>query len=83
MKHMKVEYLLIHNPAGNSGFAQWLVLFFKPEITQKEIYISLKQSGKLSPLREAAERYEKEENFRNKKNTTCIHNHYCYWTPYS
>ncbi len=40
----------------NSGFAQWLVLFFKPEITQTEIYISLQQSGKLPPLREAAER---------------------------
>jgi hypothetical protein len=30
--------------------------FSKPEITQPEIYISLQQSGKSSPLREAAER---------------------------
>lgn len=30
--------------------------FSKPEITQTEIYISLQQSGKLSPQREAAER---------------------------
>ena len=30
--------------------------FSKPEITKREIYISLQQSGKLSPLREAAER---------------------------
>jgi hypothetical protein len=30
--------------------------FSKPEITQPEIYISLQQSGKLSPQREAAER---------------------------
>ena len=32
------------------------LIFSKPEITQREIYISLQQSGKLSPQREAAER---------------------------
>jgi hypothetical protein len=30
--------------------------FSKPEITQPEIYISLQQSGKLSPLLEATQR---------------------------
>jgi hypothetical protein len=30
----------------------------KPEIAQKEIYISLQLTGKSSPLREAAERYQ-------------------------
>ena len=33
------------------------LIFSKPEITQREIYISLQQSGKLSPQRKAAKRY--------------------------